>query len=125
MAYYENLPIYKKAMELAIYLEKIVKNFSRYHKYSIGKDMRDISRKIVVLIIKVNSKKDKRELLTELRDTTEEIKTIILIGKEIKAFISFKQFQQAALLAVEISRQSEGWLKSQKGRTKKAGIAYA
>jgi len=34
MARYEHLPIYKKAMDLAVYLEKIVRGFSRYHKYS-------------------------------------------------------------------------------------------
>ncbi len=32
MARYEHLPIYKK--DLTIYLEKIVRNFSRYHKYT-------------------------------------------------------------------------------------------
>ena len=30
MAYYEHLPIYRKAMETAVYFEKIVRNFSRY-----------------------------------------------------------------------------------------------
>jgi hypothetical protein len=34
MAYYEHLPIYKKAMETAIYFENIVRNFSRYNKYN-------------------------------------------------------------------------------------------
>ena len=29
MARYEHLPIYKKAMDLTIYLEKVVRNFSR------------------------------------------------------------------------------------------------
>jgi len=33
MARYEHLPIYK-AMDLTVYLEKIVRNFSRYHKYT-------------------------------------------------------------------------------------------
>lgn len=32
MARYEPLPIYKKAMYLAIHVEKVVRNFSRYHK---------------------------------------------------------------------------------------------
>ena len=36
MARYEHLPIYKKAMDLAIYVEKIVRNFSRYHKQVDG-----------------------------------------------------------------------------------------
>lgn len=38
MARYEHLPIYKTAMDLAIYLEKIVRNFSRYHAYTSGSD---------------------------------------------------------------------------------------
>jgi len=58
VAYYENLPIYKKAMELAIYIEKAVRDFTRYHKYTIGTDMRNLSRDIVSLVIKANSRKD-------------------------------------------------------------------
>ena len=62
MAYYENLPIYKKAMELAIYIEKVVRDFTRYHKYTIGTDMRNLSRDIVSLVIKANSRKDKESV---------------------------------------------------------------
>ncbi len=47
MAYYENLPIYKKAMETAVYFETIVRNFSRYNKYNLGAEMRTKSRDIV------------------------------------------------------------------------------
>lgn len=114
MSYYENLPIYKKAMELAVLIEKMVKDFPRYHKYSIGQDLRKLSRELVTLVIQANSQKDKQIPLTQLRDRAEEMKTTLLIGKEINAFKSFGQFQQAALLAVEICRQSEGWLKSQR-----------
>ena len=39
MARYEHLPIYQKAMELGVYLDTIVRNFSRYHKYTIGQDL--------------------------------------------------------------------------------------
>ena len=39
MARYEHLPIYKKAMDLSIYLEEAVRNFSRYHKYAIGAEL--------------------------------------------------------------------------------------
>jgi hypothetical protein len=40
MARYEHLPIYKGAMDLTIYFEKIVRNFSRYHKYTLGSELR-------------------------------------------------------------------------------------
>ena len=32
MARYEHLPIYKTAMDLAVYVEQVMRNFSRYHK---------------------------------------------------------------------------------------------
>jgi len=52
----------KKAMELAIYIEKAVRDFTRYHKYTIGTDMRNLSRDIVSLVIKANSRKDKESV---------------------------------------------------------------
>lgn len=116
MAYYENLPIYRKAMELAVYIEQVVRDFPRYHKYAIGNDLRGLSKKLVKQIIKVNSQADKYDSLVELRDEAEELKTTIIICKEIKAFKSFGQFEKAAELAVNICRQSEGWLKSRKGK---------
>jgi hypothetical protein len=41
MAQYEHLPIYKAAFDLQIYFEGIVRNFSRYHKYTHGAALRD------------------------------------------------------------------------------------
>ncbi len=64
MAYYENFPIYKKAFDLALFVENSVPDFSRYHKYSIGADMRRLSRNLVTMVIKANLKKDKLDLLT-------------------------------------------------------------
>ena len=46
MAKYEHLPIYQKAMEMAVYFEKIVRNFSRYNKYTLGSELRAVSRVI-------------------------------------------------------------------------------
>ena len=53
MARYEHLPVYRAAMELVVYLEKAVRNFSRYQKYGVGSDLRDLSRQVVLLIIRV------------------------------------------------------------------------
>ena len=45
MAQTEHLPIYKAAYDLCLYLEQVVHGFSRYHKYSLGADLRDGARR--------------------------------------------------------------------------------
>ena len=103
-------------MELAVYLQQVVRNFSRYNKYSIGTELRDLSRRIITLIIKANSHHDKSRVLVELVETCEMLKTSIVFAKEVKAFSSFKSFQHASSLAVILCKQSEGWLKSSRKR---------
>ena len=56
MARYEHLPIYKTAMDLTVYLEQVVRNFRRYHKYTLGTDLRQQSRELVTVIIRANRK---------------------------------------------------------------------
>ena len=74
MARYEHLPIFKKAMELTIYIEQIVRNFSRYHKYGIGTEMRGQARRIILLIMQANSCNDKTLLLAEPATACEQMK---------------------------------------------------
>src|SRR3989339_588932 len=102
MAYYENLPIYKKSIELAVFLENVVRNFSRYNKYALGAELRDTSRQLFTLVIRANSQREKISTLIELRDSGEVMKALIVMAKEVKAFTNFKEFQQAAMLASEI-----------------------
>ena len=112
MARYEHLPIYKAAMDLAICLDSVVGQFSRYHKYTTGQDLRNLSREILKLVIRANSARDKAELLPELVTQCETLKTLLFFAKEIKAIQSFKAFQQASSMEVVLCRQSEGLLKS-------------
>jgi hypothetical protein len=65
MARYDHLPIYKRAFELAKYFDKIVRNFSRYNKYTYGSDLRNLSREILKLIIRANNAVDNAPHLLE------------------------------------------------------------
>jgi hypothetical protein len=58
MARYEHLPIYKKAFDLAVHFEKVVAGFSRYHKYTLGMELRNRSRGIALTIIRANSSRN-------------------------------------------------------------------
>ena len=63
MARYEHLPIYRTAFEIARHMEMIVRNFSRYNKYTLGSELRAVSRDILKLIIKANSSREKLPIL--------------------------------------------------------------
>jgi len=99
---------------LTVYVEDTVKNFSRFHKYSIGARLRDACWEVVTGIVKANNTpvSQRRDLLVALRDKSEEIVIALTVAKELKAFPSFNSFQHAAKMALDLSRQSEGWLKS-------------
>jgi hypothetical protein len=68
MGFYENLAVYKKAQELAVYFEQVVRGFDRYHKYTIGTDLRNLSRRICVLIALANTKTRRTDALVEASD---------------------------------------------------------
>jgi hypothetical protein len=113
--YYENLPIFRSAMNLAVYIETIVKSFEKYHKYTIGENLRQRSQKMLFLISQANMAKDKSKRLYQLRDMCEMLKITIWLAKELKAFRSFKQFERCSKLTIEVCRQSQAWLKSSAG----------
>jgi hypothetical protein len=107
---YDNLPIYKSALDFCVYIETIVKGFGKYEKYTIGEDLRNYSKEILFLVHKANISLEKKDKLEHLRDKCEELKMLIQLCKELKAFQSFKQFEVSSKMIVDIARQSQAWL---------------
>ncbi len=46
MARHEHLPIHKAALDMTVHFEKLVAGFSRYHKYTLGTELREGSRAV-------------------------------------------------------------------------------
>jgi LEA14-like dessication related protein len=113
MARYEHLPLYKASIDLAVYIEQIVAGFSRYHKYTLGSELREQARKIVKLVVRANNAMEKKAILKELLDEQEEMKIIMRLSKEVKAFHSFSSFETGIRHLDNVIRQSAGWLRSQ------------
>ncbi len=55
-----------------MHFEKVVAGFSRYHKYTLGSELRAKSREVVTLIVKAKAAEDKRPLLVKLREALDE-----------------------------------------------------
>ena len=113
MARYEHLPIYRLAMELAVYIEKEIKNMSRYNKYVLGAEIRKRTIETLSLVVRANSTYDKVSVLEELRITLEELRQILFLAKETEALASFTVYKESMQKVETLIRQNEGWLKSQ------------
>lgn len=119
MARYEHLPIFKAAYDLTLYVENIVRNFSRYHKYTLGTDLRNRSRRILEKIVETNSSGDKQFHLLELRQELESFKVMVRLCHDSGCFASARSYLHLSERVTNIARQNEGWIKGVKGKVPK------
>jgi hypothetical protein len=111
MKYYQQLPIWRHANQLLLYTEQVVRRFSRYHKYTIGSELRRLTSRICQTIHRAVSRKNSFKLLIQLSELIDDLKFQIQLAKELTAFASFHQFQQMVEQVVQLGRQAGGWLK--------------
>lgn len=57
--YYEALPIYKAAMDVAVQVDAVVQRFAKGHKYTLGSRLRDATLDIVMLIARCNRRAER------------------------------------------------------------------
>jgi hypothetical protein len=111
MARYEHLPIYRAAFDLAVHIEKIVRHFSRYHKYSLGTELRERSRQILERIIEANNTVEREQVLLQLRQDLEQFKVLAQLCNESGGFASTRAYLYVSEQVVGLSKQNEGWLR--------------
>ncbi len=104
MARYEHLPIYKKAFDLAVYVDPMVRDFSRYHKYTHGTDLRNGTRQVLRLIIRANNAVDKAPHLLEMREVLEDFMVSLRLCKQLKVFPNFNSFVSCLNEAININK---------------------
>ena len=111
-SHYERLPIYKSAMDLALKIDGVAKKLPRYHKYTLGQELRQQAMDLVLFVARANRREDRAYWVTELCYRTEDLKITCNLGRELRAFNSFKQFAQVMQQVVDVSRQAQGWRRS-------------
>jgi hypothetical protein len=116
MARYEHLPIYKAALSVAVDFEKRVAGFSRYHKYTLGTELRNGSRKVVEQVIRANNARERLPELLKLRELLDSLLLSMRLAMEVRAFGSFRAYAHVSEQVASICRQNEGWIKSMEKR---------
>jgi len=96
MARYDHLPIYRADFDLAVHIEKLLRQFSRYHKYTLGTGLRDGSRRILARIIAANDSRDRGPVLAQLRQDLERFKVLARLCQESGAFASTRAYLHVA-----------------------------
>ena len=97
-----------------MHIEKIVRNFSRYHKYTLGTELRNNSRRILGKIVVANNTKDRVSCLLELRQELEGFKVLSRLCHDSGGFASTRSYLHVAERITGIARQNEGWIKSRR-----------
>jgi hypothetical protein len=123
MARYEHLPIWHAAMTLSVAIEGAVAQFSRYHKYALGTELRRGAQAILGRIVRAARASTQRVAeLESLVLAVEHLKGQLTLARELRCCSSFTVWAELAELAVGIGKQSEGWFQ-QARRVAAAGPA--
>jgi hypothetical protein len=137
MAAYEHLPIFKRLMDLTVFVEQVVSRFSRYYKYTLGSELHSMCHEGLALVVDANSapsggrgasaptpssqgppggvpsgESTRLAILLRLRILLERLKVHLVIAREVQAFHNKNSFVQATEIVVELCRQNEGWIRS-------------
>ncbi len=107
-----HLPIWRDATRLLVAIEQSVRAFPRYHKYTLGTELRRQAMTVCRTILRAaDHREEQLPHLQRLVDVVDDLKLQIQLGKELHAFKSFNEFQAIAELAVAVGKQSGGWRK--------------
>jgi len=109
----KNLPIWRDANLFLLAIEKVVKLFPRYHKYTLGTELRKNALEICNLINRAwQAKQQQCECLLQLKTVIDEIKIQLHLAKKLNAMPSFSTFEWLAKQAVQLGKQTGGWYKA-------------
>ena len=112
MRYLNHLPIWRDANRLLLAIEQAVRQFPRYHKYTLGTELRRQAMHVCRLIMRAaDQRTEQARWLGQLVVAIDDLKLSVQLAKELEAFRSFREFQTVAELAVAVGKQSGGWRK--------------
>lgn len=111
MAHYDNLPVYKAAYDLLLYLFFIARNLKREYKYTIGEKIKNDMSELIIMIYKANSTREKTSYIAAAREKIETVRLQVRLLKDLKQ-IDTRRLAIVTPQVESISKQLAAWHKS-------------
>jgi len=89
---YKQIPLWRDANHFLLEVERAVRQFPRYHKYTLGSELRQQSMNVCRLVARAaqaGDPIDREALLKQLVWQVEDIKMSLQLAKELEALTSF------------------------------------
>lgn len=113
---FELPPVVKQAERVMLDVEQIVRYFPRYHKYTIGTQMREQAMKVWKLCHRVwRDKPNRAEWMNKLVFAVDDFKLSLQLAKQVHAFKSFAQFEALAKEVSNLGSQCGAMKRNQQG----------
>ena len=117
-------PIARLAQRILADIENAVRRFPRYHRYSVGADLRAQAMGVTRCVHRAWRDPDQKlDRVRELAAAIDDLKITMQLGQQVNAFGSFKEFEAIARLINDLGRQSGGWLKQLTVKSQNAGAS--
>jgi hypothetical protein len=107
-------PIAKLSERLHLDIEQAVRTFPRADRYLVGADLRRQAADVRRLVDRAwRDRAQQRRWTQDLQWAIDELRITLQLGKDLRAFRSFAQFEALIRQAEALGRQVGGWLRAQ------------
>jgi len=95
---HKSIPLWRDANTLLLEVEKSVRHFPRYHKYTLGAEMRKQAMWVCRLINRAFMEKEsKLDIVKGLVAAINDLKLQIQLAKELQVFRNFAEFERRSI----------------------------
>lgn len=108
MARYDHLPVYRLCYDLNLEVQKIVGEFPREYKYTLGEKIRTTLLHILLYCVRANRLTHKKSEILQMIVEMEFIKICLRMSTDL-GIIPDKKYLQLLRKNEEILKQLEGW----------------
>lgn len=111
----QNLKIWQKTFDMAIYGKKCLKQFPKEERHVMAAEIRQGIYRMMQLIVRANKARNKTSLLLELDTEIEVLRAMLRLASDPEfRYLPIKKYEIWSKQLNEIGRMLGGWMKSAK-----------